>query len=420
VSASTVALLIGLVSAAYMAWNIGANDVANAMGTSVGSGALSLAAAVVLAGIFEFAGASLVGTHVTETIRTGILDTSAFAADSPILGPEGPRILLLGMVSALLAAGLWLQLATSLGLPVSTTHSIVGALVGFALVSVGSHSVRWGVVAKVSASWVLSPILGAMVAAGMFLFVSHGILRREDPAGATRRLGPHLVGAVAFLLVLSFIYKVLGHIITSPPWWSVVGVAAVLAGLAFLMTKALIERGWQQPEQPFAYVERVFGRLQIVTACYVAFAHGANDVANAVGPAAAVVQIHSLGSLPPNVPVPEWILVAGGIGIVVGLATWGYKVIATVGGAITELTPTRGFSAEFGAATTVLVASRMGLPVSTTHCLVGAVIGVGLARGLAAINLRMVGRIVNSWIVTLPVAGALAVGLFEVLRYFLA
>jgi len=419
-SASTVALAIGLASAAYMAWNIGANDVANAMGTSVGSGALTLAGAVVLAGIFEFAGASLVGTHVTETIRTGILDTSAFASNSPILGPEGPRILLLGMVSALLAAGLWLQLATSLGLPVSTTHSIVGALVGFALVSVGSHSVRWGVVAKVSASWVLSPILGAMVAAGMFLFISYGILRRDDPAAATRVLAPHLVAAVAFLLVLSFVYKVLRGIVGSPPWWSVLGVAATVAGLAFLASKALIERGRRRPAQPFAYVERVFGRLQIVTACYVAFAHGANDVANAVGPAAAVVQIHSLGALPPNVPVPEWILVAGGIGIVIGLATWGYKVIATVGRAITELTPTRGFSAEFGTATTVLVASRMGLPVSTTHTLVGAVIGVGLARGLAAINLRTIGRIVNSWIVTLPVAGALAAGLFELLRYFLA
>ena len=419
-SAATVALVIGMVSAAYMAWNIGANDVANAMGTSVGSGALTLGAAVVLAGIFEFAGASLVGTHVTETIRTGILDTSAFAAGSPILGPDGPRILLLGMVSALLAAGIWLQVATSLGLPVSTTHSIVGALVGFALVSVGSHSVRWGVVAKVSASWVLSPILGAMVAAGMFLFISYGILRREDPAGATRAMGPHLVAAVAFLLVLSFVYKVVDDIITSPPWWVVVVVAVVVAGLAYLLARALIERGWTEPEKPFVYVEGIFGRLQIVTACYVAFAHGANDVANAVGPAAAVVQIHELGALPPNVPVPEWILVAGGIGIVIGLGTWGYKVIATVGGAITELTPTRGFSAEFGAATTVLVASRMGLPVSTTHTLVGAVIGVGLARGLAAINLRMVGRIVNSWIVTLPVAGALAAGLFEVLRHFLA
>lgn len=415
----TVVLAVGIAAAVYMAWNIGANDVANAMGTSVGSGALTLVGAVVLAGIFEFAGATLVGTHVTETVRKGILVTELFGAEGTVFGARGPSILMLGMVSALLAAGVWLQIATTFGLPVSTTHSIIGALIGFGLVAVGTSAVNWGTAAAVAASWVVSPVLGAVLAAGMFLVVGRWILRSEDPAAATRRLGPHLVALVVFLLVLSFIYKALRNVVGEPEWWVSFLAAAAAAGLGFLVTRLLMRGRPADPDSPYIYVERVFGRLQIATACYVAFAHGANDVANAVGPVAAVVQIHQLGTLPPEVPVPGWILVLGGIGIVIGLATWGYRVIATVGKQITELTPTRGFSAEFGAATTVLVASRLGLPISTTHTLVGAVIGVGLARGVAALDLRVVGRIVNSWIVTLPIAGAFAAGFFLLLRALL-
>ena len=416
-SPETIVLAVGVVAAVYMAWNIGANDVANAMGTSVGSGALTLMGAVVLAGIFEFAGATLVGTHVTETVRKGILTASAFSTSGP-LGEDAPRILMMGMVSALAAAGVWLQIATSYGLPVSTTHSIIGALVGFALVAVDGSAVAWGTVGKVAASWVLSPVLGGVIAAAMFVWVSRGILRHDEPVEATARLGPHMIALVVFILVLSFVYKALSNVLEEPRWWAVALGAAVIAGLGWAISRWLLRRTAPPADaDPYPYVETIFGRLQIVTACFVAFAHGANDVANAVGPVAAVVQIHQLGELPAQVPVPMWILVLGGVGIVVGLATWGYKVIATVGGSITELTPTRGFSAEFGAATTVLLASRLGMPVSTTHTLVGAVIGVGVARGMAALNLRMIGRIVNSWIVTLPVAGAFSAGFFLLLRW---
>lgn len=415
-SPGTVALVVAIAAAAYMAWNIGANDVANAMGTSVGSGALTLAGAVVLAGIFEFAGATLVGGHVTETIRKGILDSALFAPEGGRFGADGPRLLMLGMVAALLSAGIWLQVATRSGLPVSTTHSIVGAVIGFGLLAAGTAAVEWGTVAQIVASWVVSPVLGASIGAGMFLFVRREILRRDDPVSAARRWGPHLVGLVTFVLFLSFVYKALGNVLADPPWWLSIAAAAAVAGVAFGITRAVVLRTVPRAPDPFAYVERVFGRLQIATACFVAFAHGANDVANAVGPLAAVVQIAETGTLPTQVPVPSWILVLGAAGIVLGLATWGYKVIATIGGAITELTPTRGFSAEFGAATTVLVASRLGMPVSTTHTLVGAVVGVGLARGLGALDLRVLVRIVNSWIVTIPIAALLSAGLFAVLR----
>ena len=432
-SPETIALVVGIAVAGYMAWNIGANDVANAMGTSVGSGALTLSMAVVLAGVFEFAGAVLVGSSVTETVRKGILDVTLFQSGAVGFDADPAMILLLGMVSALLSAGVWLQIATAFGLPVSTTHSIIGALIGFGLVAVGSAAVNWETVGQVAASWVVSPLLGGGIAAAMFVLVRRLVLRTEDPEAATRRVTPHLAALVVFLLVVSFVYKVLGNVLEAPPWWMTVVTAAAVAGLGFLVSRVLIYRGvrraegntgsaqislWHRipgvgsaPAASFGYVERVFGRLQVVTACYVAFAHGANDVANAAGPVAAVVQIHDTGALVAEVPVPPWILMLTAAGIVLGLATWGYKVIRTVGSALTELTPTRGFSAEFGAATTVLIASLLGMPVSTTHTLVGAVLGVGLARGIAALDLRMAWRVVQSWIVTLPVAAAFA-GLF--------
>jgi PiT family inorganic phosphate transporter len=253
----------------------------------------------------------------------------------------------------------------------------------------------------------------------MFLLISHGILQKDDPVHATQRLGPHLVALVIFLLVLSFVYKALKNVIGDPHWGLVLGTAVALAACAFLLARVWLNPMRARSDKPFVFVERVFGRLQIITACMVAFAHGANDVANAVGPLAAVVQIQAVGELPARIQVPLWILVLGGIGIVIGLATWGYKVIATIGKKIMELTPTRGFSAEFGAATTVLIASRLGMPVSTTHTLVGAVVGVGLARGLAALNLRVIGKIVNSWLATLPVAAGLSALFFVILRALL-
>ncbi len=410
-------LILSVLAGFYMAWNIGANDVANAMGTSVGSGALTLRQAILVAAVFEFGGAVLVGTHVTDTIRSGILETAMFEPSGP-LGPDGPLLLALGMFSALLAAGIWLQIATMWGLPVSTTHSIVGAVTGFGLIALGVEAINWGQLGTIVMSWVVSPLTGALIGGAMFAFIRRAILQNDDPAAAAKRIGPFLVALVAVILVLSFIYKALKNVVSEPPFILVVVSALGIGVLAAVATAAFLHSHQPKNLTPNAYVERVFGWLQITTAIFVAFAHGANDVANAVGPLAAVVNIVTSGltELPDQVPVPLWVLGLGGVGIVIGLATWGYKVIATIGKQITEMTPSRGFSAEFGAATTVLIASRMGLPISTTHTLVGSVIGVGLAQGMAALNLGVIGKIVNSWLATIPAAAIIAMILFVALR----
>jgi PiT family inorganic phosphate transporter len=411
-------LIIAVVAALYMAWNIGANDVANAMGTSVGSGAITLRQAVLIAAIFEFSGAFIFGSHVTETVRKGMLDPLAFATSGPF-GAQGPVLLALGMTAALLAAAIWLQLSTKLGLPVSTTHSIVGAVIGFGVLAVGIGGVRWGEISQIVASWFVSPIMGGLLGFGIFLGIRAFILRNPDPIAATARIAPYLVMAVCTILALTFTQKVLHNLVRDPHPTFVALAALGFGGVGALIARALIKIPETVADaDPYPYVERIFGGLQVVTAAFVAFAHGANDVANAVGPLAAVVGIARTGftDVPDNVPLARWILAVGGIGIVIGLAMWGYKVIATVGRHITEITPSRGFSAEFATACTVLLASRMGLPVSTTHVLVGAVIGVGLAHGLGALNLRTITRIMGSWIATLPAAAAISAVLFLVLR----
>ena len=414
-------LLVAILAGGYMAWNIGANDVANAMGTSVGSGALTLRRAVILAGIFEFLGAVLVGSHVTDTIRGKILDVDAFEVAGG-MGANGPLILALGMLSALLAAGLWLHLATFLSLPVSTTHSIVGALIGVGLVSLGLDGIDWGTVRNIVLSWFVSPLLGGVLGYLTFVMVRRRVLRSRDPIHETRTVAPYLIVVVVSLIVLSFTYKALNNVLDAPPLVMAVGVALAIGVVGGLITAVGLRlRPAPVDAEPYRYVEGVFAGLQVVTACYVAFAHGANDVANAIGPVAAVVNLSNNGfnSLATQVPVPPWVLMLGGVGILLGLATYGYRVIATIGKEITEMTPTRGFSAEFGAATTVLVASRLGLPVSTTHTLVGSVIGVGFAQGIAALNIRVIRNIVGSWIATVPAAAAVAALLFLVLRFTL-
>ena len=413
---TTAILVVTLIVGFYMAWNIGANDVANAMGTSVGSGALTLRQAVVIAGIFEFAGAVLVGSHVTETVRNRIIDTSAYAVTGGQFGAEGPLLLMLGMVAALLSAGIWLQIATTYGLPVSTTHSIVGAVIGFGIAAAGVSAVEWGTVGKIALSWVISPLAGGVLAFLMFAYIRRTVLRRDNPVQRVRQLAPYLVALVVMMLVLSFLYKGLKNVIAEPPVWLAVGVAGLVAVAAGTGTRIAVARSARVMPDPMHYVERIFGRLQVLTAAYVAFAHGANDVANAIGPLAAVIHIARTGSIVGEVSVPIWILMVGGLGIVVGLATWGYKVIRTIGRDITAMAMSSGFSALFGAATTVLVAARLGLPISTTHTLVGAVIGVGLAHGISALNLRVVRNVVNSWIVTLPISAALAAAIFIGLR----
>lgn len=412
---------IALATGLYMAWNIGANDVANAMGTSVGSGALTLRRAIIVAAVFEFGGAVLVGGNVTETIRKGIIDPVAFMPGGAF-GADGPMILAIGMACALLAAALWLQAATLFGLPVSTTHSIVGAVVGFGMIALGADGVAWDKVGQIVASWGVSPVMGAFLAFFTFVIVRRLVLRQEDPVAATVRWAPYMVGVVGTLLALTFVYKALKNVVPDPHPVTVALAALGIGGLSAVVARVVVKAPeGDTSENPYVYVEKIFAGLQIVTAALVAFAHGANDVANAIGPLAAVLGIAGAGfaDVPTASPVPTWVLAVGGAGIVIGLGTWGWRVIATVGKHITEITPTRGFAAEFGAAVTVLVASRMGLPISTTHTLVGAVVGVGLAQGIGALNLRTLRDIVMSWIATVPAAGALSALLFLAFRAIL-
>jgi PiT family inorganic phosphate transporter len=411
-------LLLGLavLAGGYMAFNIGANDVANAMGTSVGSKALTFRQAILIAAVFEFAGAVLVGASVTSTVSKGIIKPTYFAAE--------PQLLMYGMLSALLAAGIWLQLATTFGLPVSTTHSIVGAILGFGIVAAGPRSANWGKVVQIVMSWVISPVGGAFVAYLTYSFIADRIINVPDPVRAVRRYTPYFSSMVIFILILSFIYKGLKNLHLNLPLGTALlyaGIGAVGCGLLshYLLARFVSEKYETSASmvEQFAVVEGVFRYLQIMTACYVAFAHGANDVANAAGPLAAIISIHHTQTVAAAVEVPFWILVAGGVGIIVGLSTFGVRVMATIGGKITELTPSRGFAAEFAAATTVLVCSRLGMPISTTHTLVGSVIGVGLARGMSALNMRAVRGIINSWLVTLPFTVFLAILIYWTLLW---
>jgi len=392
----------------YMAWNIGANDVANAMGTSVGSGALTFKKAVIIAAIFELLGAVLVGGHVTDTVRKGIVDPLVFQGE--------PMLLVIGMMSSLLSAALWLHLASFLGWPVSTTHSIVGAVAGFGIVGAGFASVKGGTLGVIVLSWVTSPLVGALIALTVFRVCRKRILDASDPVAAMIRVGPWLVLPVFLVLTLALIYKGLKNLKLDLPLGEAVligiGVGICSAFVAWLLLRRIKVRDGADRREQLEQVEKAFGWLQILTACYVAFAHGSNDVANAVGPLAAVVGTLSEGTVNAQVALPVWVLWVGGIGIVVGLATYGKNVMATIGTKITELTPSRGFAATFGAATTILIGSKLGMPLSTTHTMVGAVIGVGLARGITALNMSVIRGVVASWVITLPFAGLLSGGLF--------
>ncbi len=409
-------LIIGALLALFMAWGIGANDVANAMGTSVGSGALTFRRAVIIAAVFEFAGAVLVGAHVTGTVKSGIIDPNLFVDD-------GLKFVY-GMLAALLAAALWLLIATYYSLPVSTTHSIVGAVMGFGLVAIGPSAVDWDVVQSIVLAWLVSPVLGAIVAIVVFWIIKRTVLESKDPVGAARKGTPWFVFATVVIIAFSVLYKGLKNLnlnfnfVDAVIYTTIIGL--LVSGIVFLLM-ARTKKGAIDPDvraaSPLSVrdrhlkVESIFGVLQIFTAISVAFAHGANDVANAIGPLAGIVAFAETGFVVSKAVVPIWILVLGGVGIVIGLATYGYRVIRTIGEKITELTPTRGYAAELGAAITILTFSRFGLPISTTHTLVGAVVGVGLMRGIPALDFKVVGRIFLSWAATLPIAAATA-GIF--------
>jgi PiT family inorganic phosphate transporter len=409
----TLLIILAAAFGFFMAWGVGANDVANAMGTSVGSKALTIKQAILIAMVFEFAGAYLAGGEVTSTIRKGIVDAEVFH--------DSPDLLVFGMLSALLAAGTWLMIASFMGWPVSTTHSIVGAIVGFAAVGVSTDAVNWTKVSTIVASWVVSPVIAGTISFAIFRSVQHLILIQDDPFSKAKQYAPMYMFAVGFLMAMVTILKGLKHVFKdigismtfgeSIVWAMMFGIFLAIVG-SYLLSK--VERNEElEASNRFANVERVFAVLMIFTACSMAFAHGSNDVANAVGPLAAVVNVVSSGGdIAAKSVMPTWILLLGGAGIVFGLATYGYKVMGTIGRKITELTPSRGFAAELGAAATVVFASGTGLPISTTHTLVGAVLGVGLARGIGALNLRMIGAIFLSWVVTLPAGAGLAILFF--------
>jgi len=406
-------LISGCIFGFFMAWGIGANDVANAMGTSVGARALTISQAILVACIFEFAGAYLAGGEVTSTIRKGIID--------PSLLSDSPQLLVFGMLASLLAAGTWLLIASYNGWPVSTTHSIVGAIVGFAAVGISVDAVSWTKVTSIVSSWIVSPLIAGTISFMIFRSVHHLILNTDNPFLNAKKYVPGYMFLVGFVLSMVTLVKGLKHIglnisfMESLQYSILIGMGIVLLGITLL--KKIKNTEQQRGDVVFDGVERVFAILMIFTACAMAFAHGSNDVANAVGPLAAIVNvIQSGGEIAAQSTMPWWILLLGGAGIIAGLAMLGYRVIETVGRNITELTPSRGFAAELAAATTVVLASGTGLPISTTHTLVGAVLGVGLARGLSAIDLSVVGRIILSWIVTLPVGAGLSIMFFFTMK----
>lgn len=407
-------LILACLFGFFMAWGVGANDVANAMGTSVGSKALTIRQAILVAMVFEFCGAYFGGGEVTETIKSGIVDTEFIT----------PELLVFGMLSALLAAGVWLLLASLKGWPVSTTHTIVGAVIGFAAVGVSFDAVHWSSILPIMSSWVVTPLLSGVIGFFLFRMVQATILHADDPFASAKRHVPFYMFLTGFMVALMMVTKGMKHMGVQLSGGESVLIALLIGagvmGLGVLLLRRIRPGHAQAGHRvSFASVESIFAILMIFTACAMAFAHGANDVANAVGPLAAVVSVVTAdGNMQviDRSPVPSWVLMLGALGIVAGLATYGYRVIATIGHKITELTPSRGFAAELATASTVVGASALGLPVSTTHTLVGAILGIGLARGIGALDLRVIGSIVLSWLVTLPAGAILSIVFFLTLR----
>ncbi|MCJ8501085.1 inorganic phosphate transporter [Desulfatitalea alkaliphila] len=392
----------------YMAWNIGANDVANSMASAVGAKAITARQAVFIASILIIVGATLIGSHVTDTIRKGIVSTEVL---------NNPRLALIGAMSALLSAALWVSFATWKSLPVSTTHSIVGAMIGFGIMAGGFQAIQWGKLTAVVMSWIISPLFSLIISFLLFKVIVRSILSRTDTFRAALRLSPFFIGIACFVVVLSFLFKTpLGkRLAIGDPM--AVAAALIIAAAVGLTGKWLIARFMIGKNNPDG--EDIFRRIQIGTSCYMALALGANDVANAIGPLTAIYFLVKTGTLGEQVPVPMFLLFFGGIGIAIGVWVAGARVMATVGTKITTLTNTRGFSVDFAAATTVLIASKFGLPVSTTHAAVGGVMGVGLARGIEAVNFRIVLQIALFWVLTVPAAAITSMLIYQFLTLIL-
>jgi len=401
-------LIIGLAStiAFYMAWSIGANDVANSMSTAVGAKAITHKQAVLIAGVLVFLGAVLVGPHVAQTIKSEIIKVESINSE----------VLVIGFISALLAAAIWATLSTWKEMPISTTHSIIGALMGFGIIAGGINYVNWLKIGSVVASWVLSPVVGCIIAFFVFKIIVRFIFAKEEPVSAAKIVGPVIIGFTGFLVAASLLFKTFiskNYNISDFQGLLISMTVAIVIGLIAII---LLKKIQSKKAEDYYTVENIFRNLQVGTSCYVAFSIGANDVANAIGPVAGIIPLAENGVLSSEASIPFWLLVLGGFGIAFGAMTWGKRVMKTVGERITSLTNTRGFSVDFGAATTVLIASRLGMPISTSHTVVGAVIGVGLARGLEAIDLSVIKKIVISWLLTLPIAAGTSIGIFLLLR----
>jgi len=405
-------LIAAIVVGLYSAINIGANDVANSMATSVASGALTIKRAVIVAAIFNVLGAVLVGSHVANTIRKGIIDPSQFA--------DRPIHLLFGMLAAVLASALWVNIATYFKLPVSTTHSIIGAVVGFGLVSVGFAGIQWKVVIYVVLSWIISPIFGGFISFVIFIIIRNSVLSSPTPIKQARKIGPFFTGIVGFILSMAVLYKGLKNLHLNLPLLEALLISLVVGAGGFFIGVALLRKYKERDTDPYFQVEKMAIPLQIASASFESFSHGSNDVANAIGPVAAIVAIVQTQKVDMEVAVPIWLLLLGGVGLAFGIYKWGHRVMETVGKKITSITPTRGFSAEFGTAVTVLLCSRLGLPVSTTHVSIGNIIGVGLARGISAINLEVIKKIFSAWIISLPAAGLFSIAIYLILSSLFA
>ncbi|OOF68255.1 inorganic phosphate transporter [Rodentibacter caecimuris] len=408
----TLLIIITAVFGFFMAFGVGANDVSNAMGTSVGSGTITAKQAIIIAMIFESAGAYLAGGEVTETIKSGVIDPTQFI--------ETPEILVLGMMSALFSSGLWLLIASKMGWPVSTTHTIIGAIVGFACVTVGAHAVDWSAMRNIVGSWFITPVLAGIIAYAIFFSTQKLIFDTEHPLENAQRFGPYYMGITILILSIVTMTKGLKHVglhlsgLETTIISLGISAIAIVASYFYFRSTTFIQK---VSTGTFGSVEKIFSILMLLTACAMAFAHGSNDVANAIGPLSAVVTIvEHHGEILAKTPLTWWILPLGAAGIAVGLIVMGYKVMATIGTGITDLTPSRGFAAQFATAVTVVLASGTGLPISTTQTLVGAILGIGFARGIAALNLTVIRNIVASWIVTLPAGAFFAIIIFYILK----
>jgi PiT family inorganic phosphate transporter len=417
----TIMIIIAFLSL-YVAFNLGANDVANAMGTSVGSKAVTFKQAIIIAGILEFTGAVLFGHGVTETLGTKIAHPDLFIAT--------PQTLALGMVTVLISAGVWLQIATALGLPVSSSHAVVGAIAGFTWVALGIEAIDWSSIGLITIGWVLTPMISAIIAAFFYVFIQHWILSQPDPRLQLQEWIPWLsttLLSIFGVIVLpsltqpltNFLIEKVGFKIPAHDIPIFTGAAAAIG---------LILYSWRKLNSPITNhqspitnpTEQLFGRFQLLSACFVAFAHGSNDVGNAIAPLAVISYINQTHSVPNNgITIPLWITILGGVGIVAGLAIWGKKVIATIAENIISLQPSSGFCAELATATTILLASRLGLPVSTSHALVGGVVGIGLVQNLKSIRFQTLQGIATAWVITVPISAVISAIIFSIIRIIL-